>query len=242
MTDVLTRTGTGIVPDGMIVVENPATGEEIAVVENMSAAQVEALVARARAAQPGWAALGFARARTADVRAAPLARQQPRARDRHDRRRERQDARGRAARGALLHGRLARLLGQARGEVPRRREGAHALAVRARQEGRRAPPAARRGRRDRAVELPADARRRRRAAGADGRQRGRDQAERGHAARDRRCSSRPRARRLPRGRVPGRHRRRVDRRGARRLRPTWSCSPASTRTGTQGRRAPAASA
>jgi len=60
MTDVLTRTETEPVPDGMIGVENPATGEQIAVVENMSAGQVEALVARARAAQPGWAALGFA--------------------------------------------------------------------------------------------------------------------------------------------------------------------------------------
>ena len=45
MTDVLTRTETEPVPDGMLGVENPATGEQIAVVENMSAAQVEALVA-----------------------------------------------------------------------------------------------------------------------------------------------------------------------------------------------------
>ncbi len=78
MTDVLTRTETEPVPDGMIGVENPATGEQIAVVENMSAAQVEALVARARAAQPAGQALGFAERGTAHVRAALLARQQPR--------------------------------------------------------------------------------------------------------------------------------------------------------------------
>lgn len=46
-------------PDGMIAVENPATGEQIALVENMSAEQVQRLVDRARAAQPAWDALGF---------------------------------------------------------------------------------------------------------------------------------------------------------------------------------------
>ena len=42
-----------------IPVENPATGEVIAHVEDMDSAQVESLVARARSAQPGWQALGF---------------------------------------------------------------------------------------------------------------------------------------------------------------------------------------
>jgi acyl-CoA reductase-like NAD-dependent aldehyde dehydrogenase len=42
-----------------IAVENPATGETIASVPDMDAAQVKALVDRARAAQPAWAGLGF---------------------------------------------------------------------------------------------------------------------------------------------------------------------------------------
>jgi acyl-CoA reductase-like NAD-dependent aldehyde dehydrogenase len=44
---------------GKIAVENPATGEIIGYVDNMDAAEVEALAARARRAQPGWEALGF---------------------------------------------------------------------------------------------------------------------------------------------------------------------------------------
>jgi acyl-CoA reductase-like NAD-dependent aldehyde dehydrogenase len=42
-----------------IPVQNPATGEVIATVPVMSADEVHALVARARAAQPAWEALGF---------------------------------------------------------------------------------------------------------------------------------------------------------------------------------------
>jgi acyl-CoA reductase-like NAD-dependent aldehyde dehydrogenase len=42
-----------------IAVENPATGETIASVPDLDAAQVKALVDRARAAQPAWAGLGF---------------------------------------------------------------------------------------------------------------------------------------------------------------------------------------
>ena len=42
-----------------IPVENPATGQVIASVPSMDADQVADLVARARAAQPGWEALGF---------------------------------------------------------------------------------------------------------------------------------------------------------------------------------------
>jgi acyl-CoA reductase-like NAD-dependent aldehyde dehydrogenase len=44
---------------GGIAVENPATGEVIATVPVTSAAEVSALVARARAAQPAWEELGF---------------------------------------------------------------------------------------------------------------------------------------------------------------------------------------
>ena len=42
-----------------IAVENPATGRVIASVPDLSADQVKDIVARARAAQPGWEALGF---------------------------------------------------------------------------------------------------------------------------------------------------------------------------------------
>ena len=45
--------------NGGIPVENPATGETIATVPELGADQVRALVAAARAAQPGWAELGF---------------------------------------------------------------------------------------------------------------------------------------------------------------------------------------
>jgi acyl-CoA reductase-like NAD-dependent aldehyde dehydrogenase len=44
---------------GKIPVENPATGEVIAHVPDLGAAEVKELVDRARAAQPGWEALGF---------------------------------------------------------------------------------------------------------------------------------------------------------------------------------------
>ena len=46
--------------DGAIQVENPATGEVIGTVPNRSADEVAEIVARARAAQPAWEALGFA--------------------------------------------------------------------------------------------------------------------------------------------------------------------------------------
>src|SRR5215208_2930948 len=42
-----------------IPVENPATGEVIATVPVASADEVRAIVARGRAAQPAWEALGF---------------------------------------------------------------------------------------------------------------------------------------------------------------------------------------
>ena len=44
---------------GAIAVENPATGELITTVPNLSASETREMVARARAAQPAWAALGF---------------------------------------------------------------------------------------------------------------------------------------------------------------------------------------
>src|SRR3954462_3717323 len=42
-----------------IAVENPATGDTIGHVPDLSAAEVAALAKRARIAQPGWEALGF---------------------------------------------------------------------------------------------------------------------------------------------------------------------------------------
>src|SRR3954454_4444419 len=44
---------------GQIGVANPATGETIATVPELSGDQVKALVAAARAAQPAWADAGF---------------------------------------------------------------------------------------------------------------------------------------------------------------------------------------
>jgi acyl-CoA reductase-like NAD-dependent aldehyde dehydrogenase len=42
-----------------ILVENPATGEQIATVPVLGSEELDALAARARAAQPGWAQLGY---------------------------------------------------------------------------------------------------------------------------------------------------------------------------------------
>jgi len=44
---------------GSITVENPATGQVVRTVPVVGPDEVKAMVARARAAQPGWAALGF---------------------------------------------------------------------------------------------------------------------------------------------------------------------------------------
>ena len=59
---------------GQIAVENPATGEVIGHVDDMSAERVEAIVERARRAQPAWEALGFERPRRSDARPAALVR------------------------------------------------------------------------------------------------------------------------------------------------------------------------
>jgi acyl-CoA reductase-like NAD-dependent aldehyde dehydrogenase len=56
---VLEQTRTPAPTGSEIAVHHPATGEEIARVPNMGAEQVAELVARARAAQPVWEALGF---------------------------------------------------------------------------------------------------------------------------------------------------------------------------------------
>jgi acyl-CoA reductase-like NAD-dependent aldehyde dehydrogenase len=53
------RTPTSTAADGELAVENPVTGEVIRTVPVVSAADMPALVARGRAAQPAWEALGF---------------------------------------------------------------------------------------------------------------------------------------------------------------------------------------
>ena len=113
-----------------IEVQNPATGEVIASVPALSPEDVAAVVTRARAAQPGWDALGF------DGRAKVLKRAQKWVIDNADRiartivSRERQGLRGRPARRGELRGRGLRVLGQARPQVPGGREGPRELAVR----------------------------------------------------------------------------------------------------------------
>jgi acyl-CoA reductase-like NAD-dependent aldehyde dehydrogenase len=56
----VTRQGNGSAPGAApIEVQNPATGEVIATVPDVSAEEVAELARKARAAQPGWEALGF---------------------------------------------------------------------------------------------------------------------------------------------------------------------------------------
>ena len=61
----------------MIRVENPATGQPLGEVPAAGAAEVAAAVARARAAQPGWAALPFAQRAQALRRLARALRDDP---------------------------------------------------------------------------------------------------------------------------------------------------------------------
>src|SRR5207249_4109341 len=51
--------GNGAAADGSVPVENPATGEIIATVPDLTAGDVARLAAQGRAAQPGWEAAGF---------------------------------------------------------------------------------------------------------------------------------------------------------------------------------------
>ena len=139
----------------------------------------------------------------------------------HRRRRlgERQDPRGRAARRPRLHGQRPRVLGQGGAEVPGRR--ARAVVeqpLRRRQEADHPLRAGRRRRRDRAVELPDRQLLRRLHPRARRRQQRDPQAERGHAAQLAADGGDDARVRPARGRLPGRHRRRLDRRGADRRR------------------------
>ena len=176
---------------------------------------------RAREAQPQWAALGF------DGRARVMRRAQKWMLDNAERVIDTVVAEtGKTYEDAQLAdlgytvGR-ARVLGQAGGAVPRRRAGAVVeQPAGGRQEARRALRAAWAGRRDRPLELPDRQRVRRLHPGADGRQRGDPQASGGDAA-ELAADGRDDARVRPaRGRLPGRDRRRRDRRGADRVRST----------------------
>ena len=69
MTDLLSTPDLASAPDGTIAIENPATGEQITVVDNMGAERVQELVTRARRAQPGVGGARVRRAGAPDVRA-----------------------------------------------------------------------------------------------------------------------------------------------------------------------------
>ena len=176
--------------------------------------EVRAMVAAARAAQPGWEALGFEgraevllTARRWMVANAERVIGDDRRRDRPARRRD-------PVRRALLRPRGARVLGQEGARVPRRRGHRVGVAVRARPADGRPLRAARRGRRDRALELPAQQLLRRLHPGAGRRQLGGHEAVGDHPA-DLAADGRDAGRvRDPRERLPGRHRPRRDRRGA----------------------------
>ena len=59
MTTLTERPADERAPSATIDVENPATGEVIATIPDMGEAEIAALAARARAAQPAWEELGF---------------------------------------------------------------------------------------------------------------------------------------------------------------------------------------
>ena len=222
-----------------IPVENPATGQTIAHVPDMSSEEVTALVARARAAQPAWEALGFEGRRSVMLEARKWLVEN----------RERMietvvEESGKTFEDAQLAEVFfcADSLGfwgkVAAKYLADEKVKTHSAAP-DRQEADPALPPSRRDRRDRAVELPAHEQLRRLHPGADGRQHGGAQAQRGHAA-DVAPDGRGHARGgLPRGRVPRGHRPRRRGRGAdrhRRLRDVHRLGCDRPEGGRQGRR------
>ena len=151
----------GAAAAGQIEVLNPATGQVIRTVPDMTPAQVKELVDRARAAQPGWQALGF------EGRARYMMKLKSWFIDNKERvlaslMEETGKTREDAAGGGLdLRDRLVQLLGEEGRELPRREEGAVPLAVPARQEAARA---LRPGRGRRASSAPGTSRSRSRSA------------------------------------------------------------------------------
>ncbi len=172
------------------------------------------MVAAARAAQPAWAdSASTGRAEVLLAARRWMVANGERVVD-DDLRRDRPARRRDPVRRALLRALGARVLGEAGARLPRRRGDRVGLAVRPRAQARRPLRAARRRRRDRPLELPAQQLLRRLHPGARRRQRGRPQALRDHAAHLAADGRDARRVRPPRGRLPGRHRPRRDRRGA----------------------------
>ena len=166
-----------------IPVDNPATGE---VIRSVPAVVGRGAARDGRARPRGAARVGGARLRR-PRHASCAARRSGSPTTRSGSRRRSSSESGKTYEDALLAEvayarQRVRLLGQARPRLPRRREGPLGQPVRARPQARRALPPARAGRRDRAVELPADELLRRLHPGDGGRQRGDPQARRGDAA------------------------------------------------------------
>ena len=199
---------------GPIEVQNPATGEVIASVPALEPDQVAAVVARARAAQPGWEALGF------DGRARVLRRAQKWVIDNADRiARTIMAENGKAYEDAQLAevSYAAAAFGFWAKHAPKYlADEQHPLEhpVRDGPQARGALRAGRRGRRDRALELPAHQLVRRLHPGAGGRQLGGAQAREPHPAHLAADGGGPARVRPARGRLHRRGGRRLGGRGA----------------------------
>ncbi len=197
-----------------IAVENPATGETLATVPELGAAEVAAMAEKARAAQPGWWEAGFdARAEVLLAARAWLVAER-RAGRRHDLRRDGPPGRRDAVRRVRLRPLGARVLGEERARLSGRRGDRVGVALRPRQAPGRPLRAGRARRRHRALELPAQQLVRRLHPGARGRQRGDPQAVRADAADLAPDGADARRVRPARRRLPGRDRPRRDGRGA----------------------------
>ena len=220
-----TTNGTGI------AVENPRPGRRSPTFPTSAPTRSTRMVAAARAAQPDWAAVGF-EGRAEVLLAAPRLDGRATASGSSTTivRRDRQPGRRDAVRRARLRALGARVLGEDARRLPGGRGDRVRVAVRLRRPPAGGPlRAARRRRRDRALELPAEQLVRRLHPGACRRQRRRPEALRGHPA-DLAADGRDAGRVRPaRGRLPGRDGRAA--RPARRwsTRSTWSCSPARSR-------------
>ena len=197
-----------------IAVENPATGETIATVPELRRIRSRRMVAGARAAQPAWAAAGFdARAEVLLAARGWLVANAERVVE-HDLRPRPGGPPTRPSSPSSPTGSRRSSSGQSRrpstsptrrSSRPRRSSAAASW---------RPLRAARRRRRDRPLELPAQQLVRRLHSGARGGQRRRAQALRGDAADLARAGRDARRVRPPRGRLPGRDRPRRDRRRA----------------------------
>ena len=206
---------------------NPATGETIAQLPVDPPETVAATVARVRAAQPDWEAMGI------EGRYHWLGKLRDWLLDNSDRvldtmQRETGKVRADASNEPAYLADTINFYGKQAGQVPRRRKRAAPLAAAGGEEAGGPVPPLSGGRDHQPLELPPDPLARRRDPGADRRRRGRGQALRVHPARDRRggrgLEARDRRpRRLRRGPGDRRDRRRPGRqrrlRAVHRLRP-----------------------